>query len=70
MNIVILSGKGGTGKTLVSSNLAKYMQANYIDADVEEPNGFIFLKPIIKERPITIQNKAYKIKTTRNLIYM
>lgn len=49
MNIVVLSGKGGTGKTLVSTNLAKFMQANYIDGDVEEPNGFIFLKPIIEE---------------------
>lgn len=45
MNITILSGKGGTGKTLISTNLAMYMNANYIDADVEEPNGFIFLKP-------------------------
>ena len=47
MNIAILSGKGGTGKTLVSTNLAMYMNANYIDTDVEEPNGFIFLKPNI-----------------------
>ena len=50
MNIVVLSGKGGTGKTLVSTNLAKYMNANYIDSDVEEPNGFIFLKPDIKQK--------------------
>jgi len=50
LNIVVLSGKGGTGKTLVSTNLVKYMKANYIDADVEEPNGFIFLKPAIKEK--------------------
>lgn len=45
MNIVVLSGKGGTGKTFVSTNLAKIMNANYIDCDVEEPNGYIFLKP-------------------------
>lgn len=45
MNIGILSGKGGTGKTLLSTNLAVYMKGNYIDCDVEEPNGFIFLKP-------------------------
>ena len=24
------------------------MKANYVDADVEEPNGFIFLKPKIE----------------------
>ncbi len=29
---------------------------NYIDADVEEPNGFIFLKPDIKERTIVKVN--------------
>ena len=45
MNLCVLSGKGGTGKTTVAVNLAALMQAGYIDCDVEEPNGFIFLKP-------------------------
>ena len=45
MNIGVLSGKGGTGKTTVSTNLSIIMNANYIDCDVEEPNGFIFLNP-------------------------
>lgn len=45
MNIVVLSGKGGTGKTTISTNLALLLKANYIDCDVEEPNGFIFLQP-------------------------
>lgn len=45
MNIAVLSGKGGTGKTTVSTNLALALKANYIDCDVEEPNGFLFLKP-------------------------
>ncbi|MBV7274114.1 ATP-binding protein [Clostridium sp. PL3] len=47
MNIAVLSGKGGTGKTTVSTNLALALKANYIDCDVEEPNGFLFLKPDI-----------------------
>ena len=45
MNIAVLSGKGGTGKTTFSTNLSLLLKANYIDCDVEEPNGFIFLKP-------------------------
>ena len=49
MNVAILSGKGGTGKTIISTNLALSMKANYIDCDVEEPNGFLFLKPEINE---------------------
>ncbi|WP_392486515.1 P-loop NTPase [Haloimpatiens sp. FM7315] len=49
MNIAILSGKGGTGKTTVSTNLALALKSNYIDCDVEEPNGFLFLKPKIEE---------------------
>ncbi|WP_461207298.1 4Fe-4S binding protein [Clostridium sp. DL1XJH146] len=55
MNIAILSGKGGTGKTTVSTNLAKILGATYIDCDVEEPNGFIFLNPeIIKRREVKV----------------
>ncbi|MCT4619295.1 MAG: ATP-binding protein [Marinisporobacter sp.] len=49
MKIAVLSGKGGTGKTTVSTNIATVMNWNYVDCDVEEPNGFIFLKPEIKE---------------------
>ena len=46
MKIAVLSGKGGTGKTLVSVNLAAVAgKAAYIDCDVEEPNGHLFFKP-------------------------
>jgi MinD superfamily P-loop ATPase len=46
MKIAVLSGKGGTGKTLVSVNLAAVVnQSVYIDCDVEEPNGYLFFKP-------------------------
>ena len=46
MKIAVLSGKGGTGKTLVSVNLAAAAdKAVYIDCDVEEPNGHLFFKP-------------------------
>lgn len=46
MKIAVLSGKGGTGKTLVSTNLAAIApRAVYVDCDVEEPNGHLFFKP-------------------------
>ena len=46
MTVAVLSGKGGTGKTFLSVNLAAAAeQAVYIDCDVEEPNGRLFLRP-------------------------
>ena len=46
MRIACLSGKGGAGKTLVAVNLiAAAAAGTYIDCDVEEPNGRLFLKP-------------------------
>ncbi len=51
MRIAVLSGKGGTGKTLVSVNLACVAEkAVYLDCDVEEPNGHLFLKPQVQQR--------------------
>jgi MinD superfamily P-loop ATPase len=52
MKIAVASGKGGTGKTTVATNLAYVASGNgqtvaYLDCDVEEPNGHIFLKPEI-----------------------
>lgn len=50
MKIAVLSGKGGTGKTTVSTNLSAIdKNIVLIDADVEEPNASIFLKPIVSE---------------------
>lgn len=49
MRIAVLSGKGGTGKTFVSVNLSYAAQDTvYIDCDVEEPNGRLFLKPVLE----------------------
>lgn len=46
MRIAVLSGKGGAGKTMVAVNLAATAgRGSYVDCDVEEPNGRLFLKP-------------------------
>ncbi|NLK22209.1 MAG: 4Fe-4S binding protein [Epulopiscium sp.] len=57
MNIAVLSGKGGTGKTLVSVNLAATAgESIYVDCDVEEPNGHLFFRPQdIKEEKIYVK---------------
>lgn len=49
MIISVASGKGGTGKTTVSTNLACVLgsRVELLDCDVEEPNAHLFLKPII-----------------------
>ena len=51
MKIAVLSGKGGTGKTMLSVNIASLIgDCTYIDCDVEEPNGGLFFKPEIYDR--------------------
>jgi len=52
MKIAIASGKGGTGKTTIATNLTWSLSrqghtVQLLDCDVEEPNCHIFLKPSI-----------------------
>ncbi len=54
MKIAIASGKGGTGKTTVGTNLARVLskshKVQYLDCDVEEPNAHLFLHPDITHK--------------------
>jgi MinD superfamily P-loop ATPase len=55
MRIAVASGKGGTGKTLIATHLCQMLAQHrhpvtYVDADVEAPNGHLFLKPIVTSR--------------------
>ncbi|MDP8257849.1 MAG: ATP-binding protein [Candidatus Aadella gelida] len=52
MIISVASGKGGTGKTTVSTSLALSIgkDAQILDCDVEEPNAHIFIKPKIEKK--------------------
>jgi MinD superfamily P-loop ATPase len=66
MRIVIASGKGGTGKTTVATNLAVTAamdgrKVHLLDCDVEQPNCALFVKPEIQssqsiEVPVPVVN--------------
>lgn len=48
--IAVASGKGGTGKTTVATNLALSIgKAQFLDCDVEEPNANIFVHANLTE---------------------
>ncbi|MDA3785810.1 MAG: 4Fe-4S binding protein, partial [Deltaproteobacteria bacterium] len=51
MQIAVASGKGGTGKTTIATSLAQCAQGavQFLDCDVEEPNGHLFLRPVLTE---------------------
>ncbi len=59
MKIAVASGKGGTGKTMVSTSLAASLSGqitlSFLDCDVEAPNAHLFLKPkFTVEEPVMV----------------
>jgi MinD superfamily P-loop ATPase len=51
MIISVASGKGGTGKTTVATNLAVSIGSGVqlLDCDVEEPNAHLFIHPVFEK---------------------
>jgi len=70
MKIAIASGKGGTGKTLVSTNLYNIITKDYsncvlLDCDAEEPNDLVFfdtklqsIKTVNQDVPVIDESKC------------
>jgi MinD superfamily P-loop ATPase len=56
MIVSIASGKGGTGKTAVATNLARVAASSHdtwlLDCDVEAPNAHLFLAPSMRKKEI------------------
>ena len=65
LKIAVSSGKGGTGKTFVATNLTVVLaeegySLQYLDCDVEAPNGHLFLKPVFdKKEEIKIVSPSF-----------
>ncbi|MCK8827662.1 ATP-binding protein [Natroniella acetigena] len=66
MKITVLSGKGGTGKTTIATNLALSLEnVQFFDTDVEEPNSYLFLKPDFADNEQTVWRKVPIIEQSK-----
>jgi MinD superfamily P-loop ATPase len=66
IKIAIASGKGGTGKTLISTNIFDSLRRNgfkttLVDCDAEEPNDTLFIKGNLT-KTIDVMNMIPEIK--------
>jgi MinD-like ATPase involved in chromosome partitioning or flagellar assembly len=74
MNIAIASGKGGTGKTFVSTNLFWALQESgkeitLVDCDAEEPNVAEFISGREKNRQLLYKFPRIKIEQISTLTF-
>ena len=78
MIITIASGKGGTGKTMIATNMAMALgnekTVQLLDCDVEAPNSHLFLKlemsdsePVFIKVPVIDQDKCTQCKACYNI---
>ena len=58
-HITIVSGKGGTGKTLLAIGLSKYLNLPLVDADVDAPDSRVILGE--PERKRSVNGRVYSI---------
>lgn len=69
--IAVASGKGGTGKTTVATNLYRLLSEQYpgevmlVDCDVEEPNDILFFPQASREHEITVNQEIPTIDTSK-----
>lgn len=59
LRVAVASGKGGTGKTLVATNLAVHLRRSghavtLVDCDVDAPNVGLFLDAALSAEPVTV----------------
>ena len=59
IRVAVASGKGGTGKTLVATNLAVHLRRSgrtvtLVDCDVDAPNVGLFLEAALTEETVTV----------------
>jgi MinD superfamily P-loop ATPase len=62
MQITVISGKGGTGKTTVTASLATlFKDLVVVDCDVDASNLHLLLKPSVKETKPYFGHKFYEV---------
>ena len=70
MIVTIASGKGGTGKTMLATGLARVLaetdgqQVHLVDCDVEAPNAHLFVQPAL-EPPQEVASLVPRVDAAR-----